>query len=113
MNKAEHFDLDSLSMLEEVMEDEFPELIRVFLVDSAPRCDALRQANDSQNSDAVREIAHSFKGASANLSAVRLAELCFEVESAGREGQLDGISEKIDAIEQEFSKVQSILQSMI
>lgn len=100
-------------MLEEVMEDEFPELVKVFIQDSTPRCDALRAAYAAQDSDQVREIAHSFKGASANLSAVQLAELCFVVETAGRENNLLGLNDKIDAIEAEFAQVQTIFQTMI
>jgi len=113
LDKAAHFDLDGLAMLEEVMEEEFPELVRVFLQDSSPRCEALRSAFAAQDSEQVREIAHSFKGASANLSAVQLAELCFVVETAGRENNLAGLNDKIDAIEAEFAQVKAIFQTMI
>lgn len=113
MDKAAHFDLDGLAMLEEVMEDEFPELVRVFIQDSTPRCDALRAALVEQDSNQVREIAHSFKGAAANLSATQLAQFCFAVETAGRDNDLAGLSDKIDAIEAEFSQVQAVFQTMI
>lgn len=113
MDKAAHFDLDALEMLQEIMEEEFSELVQVYIADSQPRIAALRQALAEQSAEEMRELAHSFKGASSNLSALPLADLCFKVECAGRDNSLQNIEVTIDLIEQEFQQVSTILNDLI
>src|SRR5450830_1358446 len=68
------------------MEGEYPKLLDTFLDDSQKRVEALRKARD--DAKALARIAHSFKGSSGNLGAVRLAHLCqrLEVESVEAAG---------------------------
>ena len=113
MDKTSHFDTEALAMLEEIMEDEFPELIQVFIADSDPRVPAMQNALDEQSSLALRDLAHSFKGASSNLSALPLADLCFKVEEKARDTNLDGIQPLIVEIDSEYQTVKSILLSLI
>ena len=113
MDKASHFDIEALTMLEEIMEDEFPELVEVFIADSAPRIPALKLALENKETNTLRELAHSFKGASGNLSALPLADLCFKIEESSRQGEVEGTEELIQQIEQEYLKVKSILLSMV
>lgn len=113
LNKASHFDTEALSMLEEIMEDEFPELIQVFIADSDPRIKALEQALEQNNCKELREIAHSFKGASGNISALPLADLCFQLEEKARNDILEGVSELIIRINDEYKTVRAILLTLI
>lgn len=113
MDRASHFDTEALTMLEEIMEDEFPELIQVFIDDSDPRISALLKAFEDQDFTSLREIAHSFKGASGNLSALPLADLCFKIEEKARDANLEGIDALIGAIDIEYNVVKSVLLSLI
>jgi HPt (histidine-containing phosphotransfer) domain-containing protein len=113
LDRASHFDTEALAMLEEIMEDEFPELIQVFIDDSEPRISALLQAYENQDCTSLREIAHSFKGASGNLSALPLADLCFKIEEKARGENLEGIQPLISAIDVEYQVVKSVLLSLI
>lgn len=113
MDKASHFDTEALTMLEEIMEDEFPELIQVFIADSDPRLSAMQQAFDNQDCSSLRELAHSFKGASGNLSALPLADICFKIEEKARDGSLGGVQDLINQSDNEYQAVKSILLSMI
>ncbi len=110
---ADHFDVDSMDMLREVMEEEFADLLTVYIDDSAQRLPKLRSALQAGASEELRELAHSFKGASGNISAYALAALCFEMEKAAKAGELDGLDELLGRIEQEFNAVQSHLREMI
>jgi histidine phosphotransfer protein HptB len=97
-----------LSGLQEVMESEYPKLLDTFLEDSKKRVDALRGArNDAK---ALGRIAHSFKGSSGNLGAVRLAQLCqrLEVESVGSTADLGAL---VDQIDHEFALVRPMYES--
>ncbi len=112
LNKASHFDIEALMMLEEIMEDDFPQLIEVFIVDSDPRVKQLEQALEKSDCNELRAISHSFKGASGNISALPLADLCFQLEEIVRKEDIDGVSELITRISDEYKNVRSILLSL-
>lgn len=106
-----HLDREILQTLQEVMEDQFPELINTFLKDSDERIRSLQKALATRDSEAVRRQAHSFKGSCNNLGAVRLANLCQLMENRGREGELDGLEHQLVDIQQEFCQLKSILNT--
>ena len=102
-----HLDPDVLSGLQEVMEGEYPKLLDTFLEDSKKRVDALRGArNDAK---ALGRIAHSFKGSSGNLGAVRLAHLCQRLESESVEAAAD-LGALVDQIDREFALVRPMYE---
>lgn len=103
-----HLDPDVLTGLQEVMESEYPKLLDTFLDDSQKRIDALRQSRG--DAKALGRIAHSFKGSSGNLGAVRLAQLCqrLEVESVELSADLGAL---VDQIDHEFALVRPLYES--
>ena len=103
-----HLDPAVLSGLQEVMEGEYPKLLDTFLDDSQKRVEALRVARG--DAKALGRIAHSFKGSSGNLGAVRLAQLCqrLEVESVGATSDLGAL---VDQIDHEFALVRPLYES--
>ncbi|MBA1291858.1 Hpt domain-containing protein [Pseudomonas lurida] len=103
-----HLDPVVLSGLQEVMESEYPKLLDTFLDDSQKRIEALRQSRG--DAKALGRIAHSFKGSSGNLGAVRLAHLCqrLEAESAEAAGDLEAL---VDQIDLEFALVKPLYES--
>ena len=103
-----HLDPQVLSGLQEVMEGEYPKLLDTFLDDSQKRVEALRKARD--DAKALGRIAHSFKGSSGNLGAVRLAQLCqrLEVESVESNADLGAL---VDQIYHEFALVKPLYET--
>ena len=103
-----HLDPEVLSGLQDVMESEYPTLLETFLHDSQARVEALRNARD--DAKALGRIAHSFKGSSGNLGAVRLAKLCqrLEAESVGPASNLGAL---VDQIDHEFALVKPLYES--
>ena len=103
-----HLDPAVLSGLQEVMEGEYPKLLETFLDDSQKRIEALRTARD--DAKALGRIAHSFKGSSGNLGAVRLAQLCqrLELESGEPTANLEAL---VDQIDHEFAVVKPLYES--
>lgn len=104
-----HLDPEVLSGLQEVMEGEYPKLLDTFLDDSQKRVEALRKARD--DAKALGRIAHSFKGSSGNLGAMRLAQLCqrLEVESVGAE--VRDLGALVDQIDREFALVKPLYET--
>ena len=96
-----------LSGLQEVMEGEYPKLLDTFLDDSQKRVEALRKARDDAKE--LGQIAHSFKGSSGNLGAVRLAHLCQRLESESVEAAAD-LGALVDQIDREFALVRPMYE---
>ncbi|WP_411392818.1 Hpt domain-containing protein [Pseudomonas sp. MPB23] len=103
-----HLDPQVLSGLQEVMEGEYPKLLDTFLDDSQKRVEALRMARD--DAKALGRIAHSFKGSSGNLGAVRLAQLCQRLESESAQAAAD-LGALVDQIDHEFTLVKPLYES--
>jgi len=104
------------AMIEELkvlMENDFPLLIETFLTDGDQRLDALDKAILDTNPAKIREVAHALKGSSANLGAETLANISYEIESMGRENNLDSIDENITQLKEEYQKVKDYFQSLI
>lgn len=113
MEWSEHFDIEAFEMLKEVMEDEFSDLLIIYIDDSEARFPKLRSALATGDASTLRELAHSFKGASSNISAVHLSELCYTLERAARDNDLQGLADVINRIEREFVLVKQFLQQHI
>jgi HPt (histidine-containing phosphotransfer) domain-containing protein len=108
-----HLDYSVLTTLQEVMEDEYPTLLDVFLKDSESRISRLRQLMGAAAFD-LQELslmAHSFKGSSGNMGALRLAELCCELEERSRRGELEGLGELLAALDSEYSTVRRLFDA--
>ena len=100
-----HLDRDVLCTLREVMEEGYPELLDTFLQDSEARLRVLHEARDAEKLSAT---AHSFKGSSSNMGALRLAELCGELEQRAKQPSLGGIEKLVNEIDNEFAFVRTL-----
>ena len=103
-----HLNRDVLSMLREVMEDEYPSLLETFIADSEKRLRVLRMAEDAAQ---MMEAAHSFKGSSSNMGATRLTELCSELEQRAKHKNLTGIEELVGEIDDEFAVIRPLYEA--
>ena len=105
-------DLSALQELKEIMEDEFDELISVFISDGENQIETLRQAIDTSSSADIRRIAHTLKGSSSNLGITGLSELCKMLEYQAAEGQLGNAFELLDKIISEYETVKKTLEDL-
>ncbi len=74
------------------------ELVAEYRTDGAMRVADMRAALAVGDADSLRRAAHTLKGSSASLGANDLAEACRVVETAARDGRLDDLRPKVDAI---------------
>ncbi|MHC8291392.1 Hpt domain-containing protein [Pseudomonas sp. XS1P51] len=103
-----HLDRNVLSALQEVMEDEYPKLLDTFLADSEERLHLLQKAGDVTR---LIDAAHSLKGSSSNMGAIRLAKLCDELERRAKQIPLAGIEKLVGEISQEFAIVRPLYEA--
>jgi len=102
-------DKSSLTALKEIMGSDFHNLIDVFIEDSEARIEQLGTLIQSENADAIRKMAHSIKGSSGNLCAMRLSEICFDLEKQAHESNLTNANTLYQQIAEEFILVKNEL----
>lgn len=99
--------------LKELMEDDFSVLLETYITDSDERIDALQSAIIDNESEQVRELAHAFKGSSANLGASQLSELCYSLENMGRDAKLDEAPAAMDEVKAEYQHVREYFKGLL
>jgi len=108
-NSDEHLDLAALAELKDIMEDDFPVLIDTFVADVEIKLLDMVQIIASGDAEALRQIAHSVKGSSGNVSAIQLSEYARMLESMGRDNKLDGATDVYVLFKEEYEAVKGIL----
>lgn len=103
-----HLDHDVLSALRDVMEEHYSELLETFLTDSEERLQMLREAKDVSQ---LINAAHSFKGSSSNMGALRLAALCGKLEQLAKGDAPQGLTKLVGEINGEFAVIRPFFEA--
>ncbi|POF41861.1 histidine kinase [Pseudomonas laurylsulfativorans] len=103
-----HVDHGVLSALREVMEEGYPDLLEIFLADSEERLNVLRTADSTE---LLVETAHSFKGSSSNMGAVRLTKLCHQLEQQAASLPSAAVQELVGKIDNEFAGIRPLYEA--
>ena len=83
------------------------ELFDIFEEDFKVKRKQIDQALTKGDAESVRNIAHSLKGASGNISAKRLQALLLFMEKTAVEGSLEPIKERLSELDEEFRQYKS------
>jgi HPt (histidine-containing phosphotransfer) domain-containing protein len=109
-------DLKVIESLKELGGEEDPtlfvDLVDLFVCDASKNIEALAAALASGDSQALQRAAHAMKSSSANVGALRMSKLCFEMEKLGRSGTCQGAETLVRATREQFSQVSSALQAL-
>ena len=97
--------VDLKEVLERVQDDRelLLELFDIFIEDYPGKLDAIKQAVAKKDSEALRDAAHSMKGASGNLSAKRLYAMFLKVEQLAKANNMDGVEGLLKELDGAFS----------
>jgi HPt (histidine-containing phosphotransfer) domain-containing protein len=103
--------IDFPSALERTGDDEsfLEELLSLYSEDFSEKLNQIKEAMDQGNYDMIRELSHTLKGASANLSLIPLQEALFEMENAGRERNIEKAKKTLELLEKEYQRLQDFL----
>jgi HPt (histidine-containing phosphotransfer) domain-containing protein len=70
----------------------------------------LRDGRHAGDANAVRHVAHTLKSSSASVGALRLSELCAQIEQALRQGEaLAGLDAQLDQLVAEAGRLTDVL----
>ncbi len=106
--------LEQLRALESVGEPGFfQSLCREFITETQSRIALLPDLLTARDAKTLEREAHSMKSASASLGAMKLSELCSQLERTAREEKLDECGVLIEELRAEFPRVQRALEREI
>ncbi|MFL5122892.1 MAG: ATP-binding protein [Microvirga sp.] len=86
-----------------------PTIVDSFVTEGPRRLERMRGALARGDRQDLVLVAHTLKGGSAQLGALRVASVSRELEENGRDGQLDGAGEILDRLERELAAASEAL----
>ncbi len=99
--------IDLKDVLERVQDDKelLDELLDIYQEDFVQKRQALGEAITAKDIAKIKEVAHSMKGSSGNISAKPLHAACLQLEMLAKEGKTDGMPEVVVAIDGYFERI--------
>lgn len=109
---ADVFALDRPLILDRLGGDEdiLLMMVEMFLADVDSYCEALAGSFAAGDAEALMREAHSVKGLLATFSDETGAEAAFAIETQARQGQLDGLSGGVNALQERLQEVADVLR---
>jgi HPt (histidine-containing phosphotransfer) domain-containing protein len=89
------------------------ELLEMYLEDFEDKFPQIKEALAAKDNELIRELAHSLKGSSANLSLLNLQDTFYRLEMAGRENRMEEAGNLLPCLQQEFERLRSYLQKEV
>ncbi len=81
------------------------ELAEAFQLETPSLLEALHKAVSQEQPEQLRRVAHNLKGSSYNLGAHTMAEFSAELETLGKNRTVEGATELVTRLEQEYQRV--------
>ena len=91
-------------------EEEYLELVELFVETGMSDMDKLQSAIDEGNAKEVAKTSHSLKGASGNLGFMELFEAAKKINDEAREGRLDRTSDYAQVLKKKFNAIASLVK---
>lgn len=109
--KKDILPIDYPALLERLAGDEsfLEELLSMCFEDYPKKFAELQKAIKQQKFDLIFKLGHGLKGSSANLSMPLLQEASFQMETAGRDENIENAKKALIALEQEFKRLKDFL----
>lgn len=101
--------VDLKDVLERVQDDKelLLELFDIYQEDFVAKRGALEEALKSQDLVKIKEIAHSMKGSSGNISAKPIYANCLAIEQMAKNNNMAGISEILVKVDVQFEQLKA------
>lgn len=113
MTSQSHINLSQFEELRELLDDDFIDLIHTYMADSLQCLSKMDTAFANSDNLLGYNISHRLKGASSNLGATELTELCYKLQEICRTGQIHRHQQLIEEIKTECHAVNDQIKSLI
>jgi len=87
------------------------ELLKIYFEEFAEKLKLIQEAVERSDFISIRELGHSLKGASANLSLVSLRKASLFLETAGREERLNNAQTASRRLDTEMQRLKDYLEN--
>lgn len=108
------FDQETINKLHELEGDSNPnffnELVGVFLNNVKELLSQLKEAVQTGDFETVKKVAHSLKGSSGSLGALKMMDLCKLIEKCAQNKEPDPLNEALKDLVNEFEYIQHYLE---
>jgi two-component system, sensor histidine kinase and response regulator len=81
------------------------DILKTFLETVPGQLDDLNLALGNKDVKRIERIAHTIKGGAASISAIAFKDVAFEIEQAGKKGEMDSIPPLLLLLQQEYNKL--------
>lgn len=88
-------------------EDEFLEIVEIFIDTADEDIQKLEAANIENNCEAASEAAHSLKGSAGNLGFEELSEISAQVEKGARNNDIKGLAERLPVFVEKLNEIKA------
>ena len=107
--------LDRRDLLARLMNDEelAREVLAAFIIDMPDKIAALQAAVRDGDTVQIKNQGHTVKGAARNISAQALQETAWQIEMAGREGQISNASALLPLLSEQFQALAKEIREFI
>ncbi|MGQ9815420.1 MAG: PAS domain S-box protein [Candidatus Roseilinea sp.] len=103
-------DHSAIESLVAVMDKEVAEVLDVFLDNAAKLIGEIEQSAQQGSAEGLKSAAHTLKSSSAMFGAMRLSNVCKELELMGRAGVVEGAREKAGRAKAEYEQAIAALK---
>jgi HPt (histidine-containing phosphotransfer) domain-containing protein len=86
-------------------EDEYRELVELFMTTGAAEFEKLKAAWTAGDVDTVMRSAHTIKGASGNLGLTDVYNTATTIEKSADNGQLDGLEQHLSTLQTQIDAI--------
>ncbi|MEA2060005.1 MAG: ATP-binding protein [Thermodesulfobacteriota bacterium] len=106
---------DRKGMLDRLMGDEdlVDNIVQGFIQDIPRQIETLSQFHEKKDIQGAQRQAHTIKGAAANTGGEALKAMALEMEEAGKNGDLDGIKNRMDGLQREFHRLRQEMEKTL
>jgi len=115
--KSNSIDYDVIESLKELIDDDDPdfvvELLQEYLENADMNIRIIREATAANDAEKLASTAHTLKGASGNVGAVKMASLSKQLEEFGKNDNAQQAVNIVEELQNEFSTVREELQTEI
>jgi len=89
------------------------EIVQIFLDDTPPMLNTIREALRKKDAGTLRRTAHSLKGMLRNFQAEAAAQTAFQLEEIGRQKVFDNSDKIYEKLDSQLDKIYKILSDIL
>jgi HPt (histidine-containing phosphotransfer) domain-containing protein len=108
-------DFDRQVLQDQLGDDEegFQEILALFLKTVPGNIESLAEAVRKKDAPLIRRLAHSLKGASGNVGALKISQTAKHIEQGSKEGDLNQADEFLKYLREDFRAFQEAVSRII